>query len=147
MKEIIAHQVRLESYRHKESTTSGNSQGIQTPESTNESVPREKEIRSDISLTKNNSRKLSDVAASAPTPKRPKTSLADTSAKNFLGVGAKRARLLKSARKAAAVGLGSKKNQMAHTGSGFRLNQVIRLRYVKGFTQAVRTPCRQEEIL
>ena len=105
------------------------------------------QVMEEVPVIKVNSRKLDDLAASAPVPKRPKTSPSGTNTKNFLGVGAKRARQMKSARKAAAVGLGSKKNKMAHTGSGLRLNQVIRLRYVKGFTQAVRTPCRREDIL
>lgn len=107
----------------------------------------EKKEKKELPAIKFNSRKLDDVTASVPVPKRPKTSPTATNAKNFLGVGAKRARQMKSARKAAAVGLGSKKNKMAHTGSGLRLNEVIRLRYVKGFTQAVRTPCRREDIL
>jgi chromosome transmission fidelity protein 18 len=66
---------------------------------------------------------------------------------NFLGIGAQKAKESKSARKAAQVGLElSKKIKMAHTGSGLQLNQVIRLKYVKGFTQAVRTPCRLEDL-
>ena len=71
------------------------------------------------------------------------------SAKNFLGLGAKKARQSKSARKAAAVGLDiarSKKQKKAHTGSGLLLNQVIRMRYVKGFTQAVHTPCNLKDL-
>lgn len=144
MKEIIAHQIKLENYRHKDLPMAKQNEGTETPIAP---VLPENSGQNEVSVSKVNARKLNDVAASAPVPKRPKTSLSDTSAKNFLGIGAKRARQMKSARKAAAVGLGSKKNKMAHTGSGFRLNQVIRLRYVKGFTQAVRTPCRQEEIL
>ena len=59
---------------------------------------------------------------------------------------------MKSARRAAAVGLeagggpSSKKIKLAHTGSGFALNQVVKMRYVKGFTQAVRTKCRLEDL-
>jgi chromosome transmission fidelity protein 18 len=35
---------------------------------------------------------------------------------------------------------------LSHTGSGLPLNQVIRMKYVKGFTQAVRTPCRWQDL-
>lgn len=68
---------------------------------------------------------------------------------NFLGIGAKKAKAMKSARRAAAVGLTertSKKFKLAHSGSGFALNQVVKMRYVKGFTQAVRTPCRLQDL-
>ena len=66
---------------------------------------------------------------------------------NFLGIGAKKALEAKYARKAASVGLDrSKKTKMAHTGSGLPLNGVVRLKYVKGFTQAVRTPCPLQDL-
>lgn len=71
---------------------------------------------------------------------------------NFLGIGAKKAKEMKSARRAAAVGLvaggsrSSKQVKLAHTGSGFSLDQVVKMKYVKGFTQAVRTRCRLEDL-
>ncbi|CAJ1930262.1 unnamed protein product [Cylindrotheca closterium] len=148
MKEIIAHQVKLESFRHMElPTKAGTVNPTGESDKSAQSQDMEKKEKKDVPVIKVNIRKLDDLAASAPVPKRTKTSPTPTNTKNFLGVGAKRARQMKSARKAAAVGLGSKKNKMAHTGSGLQLNQVIRLRYVKGFTQAVRTPCRREDIL
>jgi len=83
-------------------------------------------------------------ASSTPPSKRPKPSL---TAQNFLGVGAKKAKAARSARNAARVGVElTKKCKVSHTGSGVLLSQVIRLKYVKGFTQAVRTPCRLEEL-
>lgn len=70
-----------------------------------------------------------------------------STATNFLGIGASQAKAAKSARRAALVGLDrSKKVKLAHTGSGLRLSQVVRLKYVKGFTQAVRTPCRLQDL-
>jgi hypothetical protein len=68
---------------------------------------------------------------------------------NFLGIGAKKAKEMKSARRAAAglaPGRSSKKVKLAHSGSGFALDQVVKMRYVKGFTQAVRTKCRLEDL-
>eukprot|EP00934_Nitzschia_sp_Nitz4_P004302 Nitzschia sp. Nitz4//scaffold4_size323378//176158//179022//NITZ4_000667-RA/size323378-snap-gene-0.458-mRNA-1//-1//CDS//3329553420//4292//frame0 len=74
-------------------------------------------------------------------------SLTHSSPVNFLGQGAKRAREAKAARRAAAVGLDrSKKQKTTHTGSGLLLPQAIRLRFVKGFTNAIRTPCRVEDL-
>jgi hypothetical protein len=80
-----------------------------------------------------------------PPAKRPKAS---TTAQNFLGVGAKKAKEARSARTAARVGVerANKKNKTAHTGSGVPFPQVLRLKYVKGFTQAVRTPCRLDDL-
>lgn len=92
---------------------------------------------------------------------------------NFLLIGAKRAKLARSARNAARVKslpnstssssnhhkveaaslLGStistkkKTIVMSNTGSGVPLQNVIRLKYVKGFTQAVRTPCQLEDLI
>jgi len=68
-------------------------------------------------------------------------------AQNFLALGAKKAKAAKSARTAARVGFQpSKKIKLSNTGSGVPLQQVVRLKYVKGFTQAVRTPCRLEDL-
>jgi chromosome transmission fidelity protein 18 len=40
----------------------------------------------------------------------------------------------------------SRKSKRSHTDSGKLLSQVVRLKYVKGFTQAVRTPCRLDDL-
>ena len=67
---------------------------------------------------------------------------------DFLKLGARKAKEARTARNAARVGIQrSNKNRKAHTGSGVPLSQVIRLKYVKGFTQAVRTPCKAEDLL
>jgi len=66
---------------------------------------------------------------------------------NFLLAGAKKAKAARSARTAARVGFErSKKDKLSNTGSGVPISQVVRLKYVKGFTQAVRTPCRLEDL-
>lgn len=151
MKQMIANQARLESFRQKD-WKSPDTQDTNETASTKEKVEHSKaQDESKIqgeSKASTSPRKPEAMPMEVPPPKRPKTSSSSSasSSKNFLGIGAQRAKLAKSARKAAAVGLVSKKNKMAHTGSGFRMNQVIRLRYVKGFTQAVRTPCRQEDL-
>lgn len=87
------------------------------------------------------------AAASAPPLKKPKAPVV-VNASNFLGLGAKKAKEAKTARKMARVGLDSiqKQNRLANTGSGVPLAQVMRLKYTKGFTQAVRIPCRLDDL-
>lgn len=68
---------------------------------------------------------------------------------NFLLMGAKNAKAARSARTAARVGCfekSTKHSKLSNTGSGVPLSQVVRLKYVKGFTQAVSTPCRLEDL-
>ena len=69
-------------------------------------------------------------------------------AKNFLGIRAAKAKEAKTARRAARVGFDrSKKIKLSNTGSGAELSTVIRFKYQKGFTQAVRAPCQLEDLL
>jgi chromosome transmission fidelity protein 18 len=69
-------------------------------------------------------------------------------ARNFLCVGAAKAKEAKSARRAARVGFDrSKKVKLSNTGSGVELSKVIRFKFQKGFTQAVRAPCQMEDLL
>ena len=68
---------------------------------------------------------------------------------NFLSIGAAKAKAARSARRAALVGFrrGKKEAKLSNTGSGVPLKAVVRFKYQKGFTQAVRTPCRSQDIL
>lgn len=75
---------------------------------------------------------------------------------NFLLMGAKKAKALRSARSAARVGCivndGHHSQstlqhiRLSNTGSGIPLSQVVKLKYVKGFTQAVSMPCRYDDL-
>jgi chromosome transmission fidelity protein 18 len=78
----------------------------------------------------------------------PKKSLkAKATSSNFLGVGARKAKAALTARKMERAGLNrSNTNKVSHTGSGIPQCQVMRLKYVKGFTQAVRVPCRLDDL-
>jgi chromosome transmission fidelity protein 18 len=156
MKVLLAHQVRMENLRNQQKSelVDGMNDNADTAASlSNEAMlsSSAKAKKGKVSPLKATPRKLDQLAASATLPdaKRPKPSPAAT-AVNFLGVAAKKGKAAKSARRAAALGLGSpsssSKQKMAHTGSGFQLNQVIRMKYVKGFTQAVRTPCRLQDL-
>ena len=66
---------------------------------------------------------------------------------NFLGIGAAKAKASRSARKAALVGFdrAKKKKKISNTGSGVPLDEVLRFKYQKGFTQAVRLPCSRDD--
>jgi chromosome transmission fidelity protein 18 len=73
-----------------------------------------------------------------------------TAPKNFLGIGAQKAKAARTARQKALVGFSSSRcrlEKLSNTGSGLPLKQVIRFKYQKGFTQAVRTPCRIDELM
>lgn len=89
--------------------------------------------------------KLGTSSELAPPAKRSKKTVAST---NFLGLGAQKAKAARMARKAALVGFDkSKRLKVSNSGSEIPLNQVIRFKYQKGFTQAVRTPCKIEDIV
>jgi hypothetical protein len=82
--------------------------------------------------------------SSLPPAKRSKPTVA---VQNFLLAGAKRAKELKSARNTARVGFTrSEGEKLSHTGSGVPLARVLRLKYVKGFTEAVRKPCTLQDL-
>jgi chromosome transmission fidelity protein 18 len=72
----------------------------------------------------------------------------EKASKNFLGDAAARARAARSERKAAMVGFDRSKTKakLSNTGSGVPFEDVVRFKYQKGFTQAVRTPCRMEDL-
>lgn len=66
---------------------------------------------------------------------------------NFLQVGARKAKASKAKQLANRVGARRHSGpRLSNTGSQVPMDQVIRLRYVKGFTQAVRTPCRLKDL-
>lgn len=72
----------------------------------------------------------------------------NSAAKNFLGKRAAKAKEAKSARRAARVGFDrNKKTKYSNTGSGVELSKVIRFKYQKGFSQAVRAPCPLEDLI
>ena len=69
-------------------------------------------------------------------------------ARNFLSIRAAKAKEAKSARRAARVGVDrSKKVKLSNTGSGVEISKVIRFKFQKGFTQAVRAPCEIEDLI
>ena len=72
--------------------------------------------------------------------------------KSFLSIGAAKSKALSNKRKASSC-IGYTKNKkksltkLSYSGSGVPLNQVIKFKYQKGFTQAVRIPCRIEDLI
>ena len=83
------------------------------------------------------------ASEAAPPAKRSKTASA-----NFLGLGAAKAKAARTARKAALVGFNKSTTlKVSNSGSNVPFQQVFRFKYQHGFTQAVRTPCRIEDIV
>lgn len=152
MKELLAHQVLLETFRSRDtlsSECSTNEEKVsviasKSPEIKHAETPRNAESISYAETP----RKLDQITTSKKnlSPKDTKSTMSPTNV-NFLGIAAKKGKAAKSARRAAALGLNrsSKKQKLAHSGSGFLLSHVVRMKYVKGFTQAVRTPCRMND--
>jgi len=65
-----------------------------------------------------------------------------------LGIGAAKAKAARNARKAAQIGVDRTKKsakKYSNTGSGVPIEEVIRFKYQKGFTQAVRLPCSKSD--
>ncbi|KAL3782824.1 hypothetical protein ACHAW5_000096 [Stephanodiscus triporus] len=122
---------------------------------------RESEVliaqQASASREKDKQKPKEDVIAPAVAEKPPavtpnkgsNTSVSNSSAaKNFLGFRALAAKEAKSVRRAAIVGFDrSKTMKLSNTGSGVEISKVIRFKYQKGFTQAVRAPCQIEDLL
>lgn len=186
MKELLAHQVLLKSFRSREtsvpkpSVEKENVSGVSKEVSVLNNTKSVRNAEPIPSPTKVTPRKPSQLATAKSQAKEPKVcrknniiflpnekhfispfprfrkscavsfqSTPSPTAGNFLGLAAKKGKAAKSARRAAALGLNrlsSKKQKLAHSGSGFLLSHVVRMKYVKGFTQAVRTPCRLNDL-
>lgn len=98
------------------------------------------------------------AAAKAPEKKLPsitpkkqpvKAGSNSSAAKNFLGFRAAKAKQAKTAARAARAGHtnNTKKVKLSNSGSGVEISKVVRFKYQKGFTQAVRAPCQLEDLL
>jgi hypothetical protein len=115
---------------------------------------------------------ISDKNHSTPVRKRPSTilekepeSAEKMTSGNFLDLHAIKAKAARKAKHSARVtvfgagrgksenhnmsvgGPKSKRQKLAHTGSGVRLDAVLRFKYQKGFTQAVRVPLKMKDLL
>ncbi len=69
--------------------------------------------------------------------------------KTFLGEFAAKSKAAHNAKKAALAGIdkSSTKLQLSNTGSGVPLDNVVKFKYQKGFTQAVRMPCSARDFM
>lgn len=118
-----------------------------TPDTSPEKAQaRDKKSSPDKARTSSNKQKLGAAASTELAPPAKRTKIAASA--NFLGVGAAKAKAARTARKAALVGFDkSKRLKVSNSGSGIPFDQVVRFKYQKGFTQAVRTPCKMEDII
>ena len=135
LKELLAHGATVAAMRERENEANS----IALHSSARKQQPKK------ISLPTAESDKPPAITPVKPTAKSgPNTS----AAKNFLGFRASKAKEAKTARRAATVGFDrSKKVKLSNTGSGNEISKVIRFKYQKGFTQAVKAPCQLEDLL
>eukprot|EP00986_Skeletonema_menzelii_P008866 scaffold3870_cov160-Skeletonema_menzelii.AAC.7 len=136
LKELLAHGATVAALRERELEA-------KEAQDAGEKVALKKDRQKEVSPSK--------LTKSSTTPSKslpkPKTGN-NSAAKNFLGKRAAKAKEAKSAKRAARVGFDrSKKTKFSNTGSGVELSKVIRFKYQKGFSQAVRAPCPLEDLL
>lgn len=137
LKELLAHGAKVAAMRERESEAN-------IAQRASARVDSSKQQPKKSSTATKESEKTPVITPMKHLSKGPNTS----AAKNFLGFRAAKAKEAKSARRAATVGFDrSKKVKLANTGSGNELSKVIRFKYQKGFTQAVRAPCQIEDLL
>ena len=137
LKELLAHGVTVAALRERELEA-------KEAQDAGEKVALKKDLPKEVSPSK-----LPSKANTTPAKllSKPKTGN-NSAAKNFLGKRAANAKEAKSAKRAARVGFDrSKKTKFSNTGSGVELSKVIRFKYQKGFSQAVRAPCPLEDLI
>ena len=135
LKELLAHGATVAALREREQ---------EAKDSLDPSEKVKKDVPKVVSLPKPSLKATATPAKSLSKPKSGNNS----AAKNFLGKRAAKAKEAKSAKRAARVGFDrSKKTKFSNTGSGVELSKVIRFKYQKGFSQAVRAPCPIEDLI
>jgi len=151
MKELLAQRAAHERIRvrgHDSMAPTGQSRTEVKPSRAAETLPSPMEVEKTGKESPKTANKRVEREKSGIVPPPAKRTKGSVTAKNFLSIQAKKAKEARSARTAARVGVErSKNNKFSHTGSQVPFRQVVRLKYVKGFTQAVRTPCRLEDLV
>jgi len=144
LKELLAHGASVAAMRERESQAQLAQQ--EAIVMSGEKTKKKPQVEEDVALPKQVEEKL---PSTTPKKKQPAKAGSNTSAaKNFLGFRAAKAKEAKSAARAARVGFDrTKKVKLSNSGSGVEITKVIRFKYQKGFTQAVRAPCQLEDLL
>ena len=160
LKELLAHGANLEEMRERERASVANNEEEAATSSTPEKPKAAQEGNTTGTFSPSKTAGTTSIKdttnTDAENSKTPPTRAEAfgkrtpaATAKNFLGIGAAKAKKAKTARKAALVGFSksNKRAKLSHSGSGRPLNEVIKFKYQKGFTQAVRIPCQMEDLL
>lgn len=143
LKELLAHSAALAGIRDRDSVKTSVKQPEASSAKVFKSAPVQKAKEAVEDVPKSTS--SNDAPTKENLPLKPTKTKARA---NFLGIGAAKARAAKTARKAALVGFDrSKRQKLSNSGSGMPFHQVVKFKYQKGFTQAVRTPCRLEDLV
>ena len=117
---------------------------LDQPGADTDNAKKNNRLSSELNNKSPNKREITEKKSGGRPTKRAKELPA---AVDFLGISARKAKRAR-AQKASRAGIQqANKNRRSHTGSSMPLSKVIRLKYVKGFTQAVRTPCRVEDLM
>ena len=142
LKELLAHGASVAAMRERE-----NESQIAQQEAAR-SVSGEKAKQEDTSDVLKVPEKLPTITPNKLPPTKAKAGNNSSAAKNFLGFRAAKAKKAKTAARAARSGFDRKKKvKLSNSGSGVEISKVIRFKYQKGFTQAVRAPCQIEDLL
>lgn len=144
LKELLAHAANFASMR--ESDVGRNHTGTLNEDKTDAGNHSTKAKESALDKHQTNTREYTPSIPKATESISNKKNLA---AANFLGIGAARVKAARNARKAAQIGFNRSKNsiKLSNTGTGVPLERVLRFKYQKGFTQAVRLPCTKKDLL
>jgi len=161
VKELLAHAVNLENMRWRELEAKSKESCLPNLDCSfalmtkdNNVLLSSKNLQTDFVLSvrdnvmiHNANQLLADDDKTIMSKKRRKHSL------NFLGVGATKVKAARAAhRKATFLGIGpdnvtgGKRPKLSNTGSRVPITQVIRYKFQKGFSQAIRMPCRKEHL-
>ncbi|GFH61721.1 hypothetical protein CTEN210_18197 [Chaetoceros tenuissimus] len=153
MKELLAHETTVAGLRAKEEGREANvvaeeKDDVHMVNQEQEKNKKEDQESNKKQVTSPNTSSTSTIPSKKLTTKDPKSIPKKKAASNFLGIGAARAKAARTARKAAQVGFDRSKGRVkySNTGSGIIIDKVIRFKYQKGFTQAVRLPCTKRDL-
>eukprot|EP00559_Dactyliosolen_fragilissimus_P008349 CAMPEP_0184862020 /NCGR_PEP_ID=MMETSP0580-20130426/6565_1 /TAXON_ID=1118495 /ORGANISM="Dactyliosolen fragilissimus" /LENGTH=1163 /DNA_ID=CAMNT_0027359721 /DNA_START=24 /DNA_END=3515 /DNA_ORIENTATION=- len=163
LKKLLAHAARLDCLREKETK----SKQLEAKEK--HTITQERRMHAASPLPRGLEKKDVDVRCAVSeksgifaSKKSVDTFKTHQGTQDFLGVGAAKARAAKAARRKSALNnakhkIGYPKRtchvferkdlKLSNSGTGAKIDQIIKFKFQKGFTQAVRIPCRGKDLL
>uniref|UniRef100_A0A7S1YYE2 Uncharacterized protein n=1 Tax=Ditylum brightwellii TaxID=49249 RepID=A0A7S1YYE2_9STRA len=147
LKELLAHGANVEKIREREQAAARNEEmskiGQEGFKSGLDLFKKARVTQEPKAIAKQTLKRPLEEPQSIPSPSSKRNNK-----NNFLGIGASRAKAARTKRKAMNVGFDrTKKVKLSNSGSGLPMTKVIKFKYQKGFTQAVRQPCLVEDLI